>query len=426
MIFTRKHSIIGGYAQLVSFSLTLCNPLAALAQPAPNYPTAPDPGCCGAAESSGPGMAATAWQKPAPINSSSRPRPSSTLPPGQPLKTRIENAQDISELKAVRLLDKPIHSSKSDWGTAQQKANVAAALNQYVEKARANPLERLSVLEDFMEANPESPFLASIALELGTKAKLASDFRTALKALRSAWSAAKDSDSSVQSIILQETALAGLLDILVHLGQRQELTALVSSTALRTPHAASGRALARARAALEFWESRPDAAAQCGINAYNQIAQGMGAPLIHKPLPSYSQPEFEDADSENTALAEHGMSALQLQKRIAFVGADWRWIKRAAGSSTIPTPAVAHMDFGGETGHYTALSASTATQVHVVDTYMDLDRPVDTNVLTRQLSGYFLVPSNAAIASTTWLKPSRNGKQEAEAREMEPKSIRSG
>jgi RHS repeat-associated protein len=344
------------------------------------------------------------WTPPAPVFSQEA--RVVAVPPVTPpvFNSRLANLPDEGELRNFRALDRPLLSAPGRDPSAADRTKTARMLERYVEKAYDRPSLRLAVLQEHLRSEPDSPYAASLLLEVSAVARQSGDFTVALEAGRQAWdrvgagTAGRLPEAGTDETLEQaEQALGDLATLYAHLGQRQALAALLAAIQGRAPHPTSSAALARARAQLEGWQTQPELAAWCGIQAYNVLAAREGATLLHKPVgQGWGGLALADDPIEDARLTEFGLSAGQLAERVRAAGAEWRWIKRTAGEA-IPYPAVMHMQFGREAGHYTAVVEGRGDSTRMVDRSLRLDDFLENSTLNRQASGYFMVRGDRAL-----------------------------
>ena len=347
------------------------------------------------------------WKPPAIVHSkSARPnRPTPVTPPDMnPLLPAQPSAEHLHHHRALSV---PLVSrAGADAGDSGRGA-MAATLNAYAASADQPTHQRLPHLMSFLAGNPKSPYAATLWLEVATRADASGDFKTALKASRSAWDLSKSATpagADQDTVALAERALARLALLQVRTGQKAALQALLAEVAARPPHSISGAALGEAKVALAWWSTDPVAGALCGITAYDCVAEKIGAPSLEKyPTTLWGDSIEEQAEQKRAEgeLVQLGLSAAQLLGRISKTGGQFRLVRRTQGTA-IPIPSVAHLVFGSDVdgGHYSALVDKDGNRTRVEDAHLRFQTWMEDTVLNSQLSGYFLVPQDAVLGDT--------------------------
>ena len=309
-----------------------------------------------------------------------------------------EDAAD-AEVNASRLLDVPIMRKME--GRKGSRSNLTKAVNNYAAKAAAPASERLEVLHNALAAEPDSDHSASLWLEAGRVAVGTGHFKSALRAFTQAWGQSRLEPSDSPAYELAEMSLAQLSGLYMRTGMRTQLRALFDQIATRPPHILSSAALTLARQRLHDWDTNPLASVECGVVAYNIIAEQLGMTGINR----YTKPAGDenaaatatwglDLDAEQSAqLIESGLSAVMLQRRIQTATAGWKWVYRISGT-TVPVPSIAHLQFAHAAGHYSAVVEAGPDKVRLNDPYLGLVDWIEIKALNQSASGFFLVPNS--------------------------------
>ncbi|MEQ1747966.1 MAG: RHS repeat-associated core domain-containing protein [Prosthecobacter sp.] len=151
------------------------------------------------------------------------------------------------------------------------------------------------------------------------------------------------------------------------------------------------------------WNNRPLENMQCGLVAHNVVAALRGQSLISRYDPDERPEDGQaatwgiDMSKEREAeLVAYGLSATTLLARIEKTNPGWRWVKRKSGTS-VPSPSIAHLEFGVRVGHYTPVVEAEADRVRLDDLYLQATGWIEADVFADQCSGYFLVPSGMEL-----------------------------
>ncbi|MEQ1750474.1 MAG: RHS repeat-associated core domain-containing protein, partial [Prosthecobacter sp.] len=144
------------------------------------------------------------------------------------------------------------------------------------------------------------------------------------------------------------------------------------------------------------WNAAPQSNVQCGVIAYNHLAEMLGQPgMLHLCSVGEDDP-YKDPNEDEADFILHGMSALVLKNRSEKAGWPLRVIKRLSGES-VPFPSIAHFFWGTGSGHFSAFMSGDAQFVEIKDTFLGLNHGVPVSVINPQLSGYFLIPASVLV-----------------------------
>ena len=315
---------------------------------------------------------------------------------------RLSKQPSDSELRSSKILNVSLVKSSRKGLYAAKRELVARALERYAGTDNERQGVRIVPLLEYLNKEPISDLSASLWLEVGRVAAQGGHFKQAAKALRTAWEQTRNETD--ESLTLAELALNELTALYSRLGQREELDALLKEIVTRPPNALSSAVVAGARTQLEGWNTQPSLSAECGIVAYNVIAQIKGLPTINRyTKPAQSENDqvaaiwgFDVTAEEQTQLLDKGLSAAQLLKRVQVVNSNWTWVQRIRGES-IPTPCVAHFQFGSRSGHYSAVVETKDNIVRLSDPLLQLEDGIELKAFNANASGFFLVPSFAQV-----------------------------
>ena len=307
------------------------------------------------------------------------------------------DASDV-DINSSKLLEVPlVRRSKSKKKGA--RALLTKAVNEYAAKSAAPSSERLAVLTGSLDMEPDSDISPSLWLEAGRTALGSAHFNTALKALTRAWEQTRNEQPDSPAYQLAEMALGQLAVLYMRTGMRSQLKALLAQIEGRPPHVFSKSLVDRARERLHQWDTDPLASVECGVVAYNFIAEMIGMDVINR----YTKPQDDEQaaavatwgidleGAQKSELIERGLSAVMLQRRIHTASTGWKWVYRSAGSA-IPVPSIAHLQFANGVGHYSAVVEIAPGRVRLQDPFLAVTDWIELKALNQTASGFFLVP----------------------------------
>lgn len=257
-------------------------------------------------------------------------------------------------------------------GTASAGENLALA--QAIQAFRLN-VDDLSPFIQFLSANPQSRWAASVHLNLGLRLFQTAYFSRALTAYENSWVLSKNAtEPSARS--LADRAIGELLQLNARLGRADVLRQLNTELGARVLRGSASELIAGARAGLWLMENRPGDAFRCGPGALDRI-------LAHKKGTAGFNQILMAARS-----TEQGMSLAQVKQLAQSVGLDWQVARRAKGAAVI-TPAVVHW----QVNHYAALLSETKGTFYLEDPTFGPAYTATHDALDAEASGYFLVPA---------------------------------
>lgn len=349
---------------------------------------------------SGPGLPAMndGWIPPAPVKSKRARlhRAKKVTPPS--FKAASLEDPSLDELNGHRALKTPLRTLRGKNVSKKDKQDLARQMKAFAEDRSGSQEKRLRHLSRFADEHPDSGLTASVHLEVAISAAASGDFVLAQQSYMAAWTLLKNETVQKELIKQAEAALGNLAMVYARTGQKQALTALFEEIKNRPAHITSVEMLGEAREVLALWKTEPLASLECGVTAYNFLAEQKGQPQLAKHGQSWEENEEKAAEevAANKELIEKGLSAADLLDRILNAGAEYRLVKRISGDS-IPLPSVVHLKFGEETGHYSALLSGDASQSFVRDPHLRFDGLMENAVLNKMASGFFIVRADAQL-----------------------------
>lgn len=287
---------------------------------------------------------------------------------------RLTPRSTPAEIVQARLFEEPILPLGA-VPTAAQNAALAEALTIVQGRGIAAGLPALSML---LSKDPQTPWAASLELNLGLHFRRSGYFSRCLPLWASAWDRLKGIESGPGKA-MADRAIAELIQINAWLGRVEEVDRLLPAVAQRSLTGSAAEKVSQARAGREMMQTRPERSFQCGPYAVARI-------LLHvEPASPHYQSVVEYPSTvRGTNLAEIRDLALK-------VGLPYQVARRAAGAPII-TPAVVHWKLG----HFGCLLSvhgdRIAFQDSTLDTFYGRDQSLEVAALDDEASGYFLVP----------------------------------
>jgi len=239
-----------------------------------------------------------------------------------------------------------------------------------------------NLLTDYHQAQPNSPWQASIQLNLGLLYYQRGYFSQAIIAFEQAWQLSQAATGRHQKA-MADRAFAELIRMHARLGHATELSALLDDIQHRRLTGQATEAVAGAREALWLMQNEPGFAFLCGPKALQSILQ-------HTRPQSTGINTLLNVRSDPTGLNLHAVEQLS-----ATVGLSYRAVYRT-GTQPIPTPAVIHWKLN----HYAAVIADKDGFYHIQDPTFGQDLWISHAALNAESSGYFLIPPDTNM--TGW------------------------
>lgn len=274
-------------------------------------------------------------------------------------------------LRSVRLFDEPL-VPVGRLPLGEENAAFAKALDAY--RASANPTE-FRPLISFLERHPNSPWRASLLVNLGLIYRRSGFLSRAMAVWDEAWELAKGcKGEDAQGVALR--ALGELAELNARLGRMDRLEALLRESEGRVIIGLATEKLAGAREGLHLMRTRPDRAFRCGPLALTMI-QAMKDPRA----PWDPKLDALDSTPKGTSL---GMN-LQWARKL---GMNLQMAKRSPGAPVL-LPAVVHW----KAGHFGALVKVEGGRYLVQDPTFGEETWVTEKALDEEGSGFALVPA---------------------------------
>jgi RHS repeat-associated protein len=231
-------------------------------------------------------------------------------------------------------------------------------------------------LTDFLTAHPNSPWDASLLLNLGEEYYENGYFSRALDAWQQSWNLAKAATNPTGQAIANR-AVAQLLRMWCRVGRIEDVKALFSEVGDRNFRGSTAQIIETSRQSLWMMENHPEVTYRCGPHALERIL------LYSKPHDAAPMALVKSVSGTN------GIAFSEVAALAQKVGLDYRIAKRR-GAADVPLPAVAHWKLN----HYGAVLK------HERGRYL-LDDPtfgngllwITEDALNSESDGYFLIPA---------------------------------
>ncbi|MBW8782578.1 MAG: hypothetical protein JF599_11920 [Verrucomicrobia bacterium] len=286
------------------------------------------------------------------------------------------NPMDL-ELQAARIFTEPLVPGTS---TPVQGENAALAAALVAFKGAQNP-EDISSLVQFIQAFPQSRWIASLDLNIGLLRYQTGYFSQALSYWASAWSLSRNETSDALKAVA-DRAFAEWAVLSAKLGHFAELTEAFANVQDREFSGSSAEKIKAAKEGVGLMLNRPDIAFKCGPYAINSLLN------IGKAV------EGRAPEVVGTPSTQQGTSLAQVQALADQVHLNYQAAKRQPGSDFI-VPAVVHW----KVGHFGAITMKKNDRYLIQDpTFAGGDIWVSAQALEAESSGYFLIPQGTLPA----------------------------
>ena len=235
-------------------------------------------------------------------------------------------------------------------------------------------------LEDFLRKHPDSPWAASLRVNLGLYYADHARYHRAIEHWQAAWSAAKTLDGPGKQVA--DFALAHCVRLLAGLGDLNTAAALFLEADGRDfENAQLKRLVASSHNACEKMTKSTDSSFRCGAYALNHVANAL-------QLPGVDQSKLRGEPSPST-----GFSMAKLLEMAQRAGLDLEAVQCEQGAALI-VPCVVHW----KDQHYAAIVAGQGGFYEVVDTVLKNPRWISAQDILDEASGAFLVPRSKIAA----------------------------
>jgi YD repeat-containing protein len=301
------------------------------------------------------------------------------------------------EITRARVFADPLVPSGRATLPEENRA-LAAVITRYHAGKRA---EALLPFWDFLKKFPDSPWQASLLVNLGQTYRHTGYFTRALETWESAWSLAKSrTDPSGRS--MGDRAVGNLLELNARLGRFERLEALFAQIEDRPISGPATEQVTGARDGLWMMRNRPDQAFRCGPLAIDSILAATREGYIR------DQRIFESKSTPQ------GTSLVQMRKLAGELGLPMQMAHRDPGAPII-APALVHW----RAGHFAALVREENERLLIRDPTFGNEIWISRVALDDEATGFVLVavqdlpqgwrPVGEAEGETVWGKGLTDG-----------------
>ncbi len=283
---------------------------------------------------------------------------------------RFSSRPSTQDLMSARIFEEPLVPI-GEPSTQEENTDLARALETYL--AIGEP-SRLEALIAFLGVHPQSPWRASIMVNLGIVYRHSGYLTRSLNAWEEAWALAKQTkDERGQGVALR--ALGELAELNARLGRVERLETLLGESDGLVVTGLATEKLAGAREGLHLMRTRPDRAFRCGPLALTMIR------AIKDPRAPWD-PKLDALDS-----TQRGTSLAMNYRWAQELGMKLQLARRAPGAPVV-LPALVHW----KAGHFGALTKSEGGRYLIQDPTFGEETWVSAKALDDEASGFFLVP----------------------------------
>ena len=252
-------------------------------------------------------------------------------------------------------------------------AETHTPLKRPPDASNTSPIDRLS---RYLALNRNTPWEASIQLNLGLAYYRNGYFSDTFPAFERAWELSRNATKPTQKA-LADRAFGELVRMHARLGHADRVATLLAIVKNRTFTGPATEAVAGAREGLWTMRNNPGIAYLCG------------------PKALYSLLQWQQPDAKGLRLLDayrsgaNGVSLAELEALAERADMHYRPAYRATDAA-IPVPSVIHW----QVNHYAAIVEKRGELFHVKDPTFGQDLWLTKEAIDTQASGYFLVPKN--------------------------------
>lgn len=260
--------------------------------------------------------------------------------------------------------------------STEEDAALAAALAVFGEAALSRDY---SALEKFLDSFPTGVRSHAVRNNLAGLYYANGEFSKAYAMWNEAWETSKDLKTPMGKRLADE-AFAGLSELFILFGRREDLTALLASVKTRHLSAPASELRVQAREALSSMDHWQEQAFKCGPFALFRIRHELG---MEEPL--HPLIEAEKSTVKGTSVAQ----LIDLSERI---GMPMKAVD-VPKDKPVPSPSVVYWKLG----HYSAITSIDSNGDYVVqDTTFSKPIHISKEVMRNESSGIYLVMAEAA------------------------------
>jgi YD repeat-containing protein len=249
---------------------------------------------------------------------------------------------------------------------------------------RAENDHELVRLSHYLEANRNTPWEASIQLNLGLAYYRNGNFSRTFDAFERAWNLSKDHPQP-SSKALADRAFGELVRMHARLGHAEQVETSLDNVKKRQFMGPATAAVSGAEEGLWMMRNNPGISYLCGPKALYSLL-------------NWQQPGAEGLSILDAYRSgENGVSLSELGQLAEKADMNVHSLYRVKGIE-IPVPSVIHW----KVNHYAAIVEKQGDLFHVQDPTFGQDLWLTEETVNDQSSGYFMVPDNLSIADENW------------------------
>lgn len=273
--------------------------------------------------------------------------------------------------------------------TMAENKDLARALMAYQKRDTLAKRDDLSALNAFVEQHPQSSWNVSLLLNMGMAAYQHGYFSQAFAYWQMAWDRGKGlKDPAIKAQV--DRAFAELVRMHARIGNMDDLERLFVELGNRSLTGSATEIVSLARQGLWMMKNEPGKSFRCGPFALASIY------LDQDKKRSFPQAVMDSASTQKGfALSE----VLDLAGKLRL---NMQAVKWEDPAQTLPLPCVIHW----KVGHYAAVLREENNLWLVRDPTFGSDLWVTRDVLQKESSGYFLIPSGKLLSG--WRKAAPN------------------
>ncbi|HVK55983.1 MAG TPA: cysteine peptidase family C39 domain-containing protein, partial [Burkholderiales bacterium] len=236
-----------------------------------------------------------------------------------------------------------------------------------------------TAFDPLLKQYPNTAWRAAISTNLGLAYYQTGHFSKAINAWEDAWKAGSAA-TEPKAKAMVDRALGELLRMHARIGHADRLTALFDSTSQRALSGPATEAYDGAKQGLWKMSHEPGVAYLCGPMALKNLLLSTGA--------TASSVQFIDAYRSG----KQGVSLAEVAKLANEAKLSYRLVHRDSHAE-IPIPALVHWKIS----HFAAIVGKQGDYYHVKDPTFGDDLWITRDALASESSGYFLIPTAAAV-----------------------------
>ncbi|WP_083928372.1 RHS repeat-associated core domain-containing protein [Marinobacterium rhizophilum] len=234
-------------------------------------------------------------------------------------------------------------------------------------------------VSDYLDRFTDSPWRASLLLNMALARAQAGYFSDALQLLEQAHIAAEAADNPAERAVAARI-LGELLELHTRFGHRDAVEALLKRVSTGPEAGSISESLTFARAGLWQMKNEPEKALRCGIAALDA--------LLAITVPARQR----ESVLENSEAGADGTTLAQLDALADGLGLDALAIRRGMGQP-VPVPSLVHW----RVGHYATILSEDDGVYRVRDPAYGQDLWISQDALDAESSGYFLALNDVNV-----------------------------